>query len=214
MKEDQEISNLLNKDGSGTAIFYKLQSITKQQIDELDYQQQIERWNGYQDLLDKIEKKCSRDSGVRLARNVKHNFRHFTDASSVAIGIVFVIGSLLLLAASLFDAIYLIGSFATMGLVAWQIFIRVYHPSTIQLKCLPVLHIDEFAYMRQAIKGIPPIVNDPVVRLPALEMSIPRAWLSQQGMLNFMRRLDDIEPDVIVKRDVQYERLNNVDTSS
>jgi hypothetical protein len=55
------------------------------------------------------------------------------------------------------------------------------------------LHIDEFAYMRQAIKGIPPVEHDPIVRLPVLEMDIPRAWLGQQGMLKFMESLNDLK---------------------
>ena len=48
--------------------------------------------------------------------------------------------------------------------------------------------------MRQAINGIPPPVeHDPIVRLPALEMDIPRAWLGQQGMLKFMESLSDLK---------------------
>ena len=70
--------------------------------------------------------------------------------------------------------------------------IRLHHPSTIHFKCTPVLHINEFDYMRQAIKAIPPADNDPVVRLPAMEMSISRAWLAQRGMLKFMESLSDI----------------------
>jgi hypothetical protein len=57
------------------------------------------------------------------------------------------------------------------------------------------LHIDEFAYMRQAIKGIPAVEHDPIVRLPVIEMDIPRAWLGQQGMLKFMESLNDIKLD-------------------
>jgi hypothetical protein len=49
--------------------------------------------------------------------------------------------------------------------------------------------------MRQAINGIPPAEHDPIVRLPVLEMSIPRAWIAQQGMLKFMESLADIELD-------------------
>ena len=48
--------------------------------------------------------------------------------------------------------------------------------------------------MRQAIKGIPPLVeHDPIVRLSALEMDIPRAWLGRQGMLKFMDSLSDLK---------------------
>jgi hypothetical protein len=88
----------------------------------------------------------------------------------------------------------IIGSAIALGFVGWQSFIRLHHPSIINFSCSPVLHIDEFAYMRQAIKGIPPLVeHDPIVRLPALEMDIPRAWLGQQGMLKFMESLSDLK---------------------
>jgi hypothetical protein len=47
--------------------------------------------------------------------------------------------------------------------------------------------------MRQAIKGIPPVEHDPIVRLPVLEMAISRTWLGQQGMLKFMESLSDLK---------------------
>jgi hypothetical protein len=49
--------------------------------------------------------------------------------------------------------------------------------------------------MNKAIKGIRKVRRDPVVKLPPLEMSIPRAWLAQQGMLDFMESLADIKSD-------------------
>ncbi|HEX2615164.1 MAG TPA: hypothetical protein VHL10_06705, partial [Nitrososphaera sp.] len=61
--------------------------------------------------------------------------------------------------------------------------------------CRPALHVDEYAYMNKAIKGIRKVRRDPVVKLPPLEMSIPRAWLAQQGMLDFMESLADIKSD-------------------
>ncbi len=33
----------------------------------------------------------------------------------------------------------------------------------------------------KAIKGIPAVEHDPIVRLPVLEMDIPRVWLGQTG---------------------------------
>jgi hypothetical protein len=36
----------------------------------MDHQQQIERWNKYQEILDEIGKKCNRRVDVRLARSV------------------------------------------------------------------------------------------------------------------------------------------------
>jgi hypothetical protein len=47
--------------------------------------------------------------------------------------------------------------------------------------------------MRQTIKGIPAVEHDPIVRLPLLEMDIPRPWLGQQNMLKFMETLDELK---------------------
>src|SRR5918997_113099 len=152
-------------------IFRQLKTVASQRVADIDYEQQIARWNEYQELLDKIDKKCSRHVGVRLSRNVKHNVKTFTDATTAALGIIAL----------------------TALMSMWGSFTRLYHPSIINFRCSPVLHIDEFAYMRQAIKGIPAVEHDPIVRLPVLEMGIPRAWLGQQGMLKFMESLNDLK---------------------
>jgi hypothetical protein len=144
--------------------------------------------------LDKIDKKCSREAGVRLSRNVKHNVKTFTETTIAAL-VFFAMVALMSLAGSyMMNSIYgIFGSAIALGFIGWQSFIRLYHPSIINFRCSPVLHIDEFAYMRQAIKGIPAVEHDPIVRLPVLEMDIPRAWLGQQGMLKFMESLSDLK---------------------
>ncbi|MGH9989425.1 MAG: hypothetical protein ACREAS_03220, partial [Nitrososphaera sp.] len=92
------------------------------------------------------------------------------------------------------NSIYgIFGSAIALGFIGWQSFIRVHHPSIINFRCSPVLHIDEFGYMRQAIKGIPLVEHDPIVRLPILEMDIPRTWLGRQGMLKFMESLSELK---------------------
>ncbi|MEM3095126.1 MAG: hypothetical protein QXX64_05755 [Nitrososphaera sp.] len=194
--KQNNLNHILNicQDGSSTNVLQQLQSVTEQKVDKVDYQQQIERWNKYQELLDEIGKKCGRDVGVRLARNVKHNFNVFTDTSSAGLAVVGAAALLTLWGAfSIYSIYYLVGSIAALSFVGWQAFIRLHHPSVIHFKCSPALHIDEFAYMRQTIRGIPPAEHDPIVRLPVLEMSISRAWLAQQGMLKFMESLRDIK---------------------
>lgn len=207
MQEEQNdnLDHLLNLGKHDSVnILHQLQSVTKQRIDQIDYQQQIERWNRYQELLDEIDKRCGRDAGVRLSRNVKHNFKVFTDASSAALAIIGVTGLMAMLGAFSNDSLYyVVGSLVALGFVGWQALIRLHHPSMIHFKCSPVLHIDEFAYMRQAIKAIPPAQHDPKVRLSVLEMSIPRAWLAQQGMLKFMETLSDIKLDNTDKKNRQ-----------
>ena len=78
-----------SNEGSATAsILQQLQKVIEQGVDEIDYQRQIDRWNRDQELLDKIDKKCNRRVGVRLARNVKHNFKTFTDTSLSGLAVI------------------------------------------------------------------------------------------------------------------------------
>jgi len=199
MREEQKILNHfidVEDENGHTNILHQLQTTTEQKVEEIDYQQQIDRWNRYQEILDKIEERCGANTGVRLDRNVRHNFYLFTATSYAALSVVGITGLMALLGAYSLDNVYYAGGgLAVLGVVAWQAFIRVHHPSIIHFKCSPVLHIDEFAYIRQAIKAVPPVENDPVVRLPLLEMSVSRKWLSQNGMLKFMQSLADIRLD-------------------
>jgi len=179
---------------SGGNIFRQLKAVASQKVAHIDYEQQIDRWNKYQELLDKVDKKCSRRAGVRLSRNVKHNVKTFGETTLAALGIIALIALMSIWGSFTINSIYgIIGSAIALGFVGWQSFIRLHHPSVINFRCSPVLHIDEFAYMRQAIKGIPAVEHDPIVRLPVIEMDIPRAWLGQQGMLKFMESLSDIK---------------------
>jgi hypothetical protein len=178
----------------GGNIFRQLKAVANQRVDDIDYEQQIERWNQYQELLDKIDKKCGRQAGVRLSRNVKHNVKTFTEMAVAALGFLAMISLMSLAGSYTMNSVYgIIGSAIALGFIGWQSFIRVHHPSIINFRCSPILHIDEFAYMRQAIKGIPPVEHDPIVRLPAVQMAIPRRWLGQQGMLKFMESLSDLK---------------------
>jgi hypothetical protein len=178
----------------GGNIFRQLKAVASQRIADIDYEQQIARWNQYQELLEKIDKKCSRQAGVSLSRNVKHNVKTFTDATTATLGIIALTALMSMWGSFTINSVYgIIGSSIALGFIGWQSFIRLHHPSIINFSCSPVLHIDEFAYMRQAIKGIPAVEHDPIVRLPVLEMDIPRAWLGQQGILKFMESLIDLK---------------------
>jgi hypothetical protein len=183
-----------NSSGSGENVFRQLKSVASQKVADIDYEQLIDRWNKYQEILDKVDKKCNRRAGVRLSRNVKHNVKTFTDTATAALGIIALTGLISMSGSFAINSVYgIIGSAIALGFVGWQCFIRLHHPSIINFRCSPVLHIDEFAYMRQAIKGIPPVEHDPIVRLPVLQMDILRAWLGQQGMLKFMESLNDVK---------------------
>jgi hypothetical protein len=189
------LEDVINGDDSSSSnsiggnIFRQLRALASQRVADIDYEQQIARWNQYQELLDKIDKKCSRQAGVRLSRNVKHNVKTFTETAVAALGFIALTALMSMWGSYTMNNIYgIFGSAIALGFIGWQSFIRLYHPSIINFRCSPVLHIDEFAYMRQAIKGIPPVEHDPIVRLPMLNMTIPRAWLGQQGMLRDKQR--------------------------
>src|SRR5215207_671570 len=77
-----------NSSSIGGNIFRQLKGVASQRVADIGYEQQIARWNEYQELLDKIDKKCSRQAGVRLSRNVKHNVKTFTDATTAALGTI------------------------------------------------------------------------------------------------------------------------------
>jgi len=192
---DNAVNDNSSNSSSGGNILGQLKAVTSQRVAaDIDYEQQIDRWNQYQELLDKVDKKCSRRSGVRLSRNVKHNVKTFTDATSAALGTIALTALMSMVGSFTMNNIYgIIGSAIALGFVGWQSFIRRHHPSIINFRCSPVLHIDEFAYMRQAIKGIPAVEHDPIVRLPVIKMDIPRAWLGQQGMLKFLESLGELK---------------------
>jgi hypothetical protein len=183
-----------NSSSCGENIFRQLKYVASEKVADIDYEQQIDRWNKYQEILDKVDKKCNRRAGIRLSRNVKHNVKTFTDTSTAALGIIALTALISMSGSFTINSVYgIIGSAIALGFIGWQCFIRLRHPSIVNFSCSPVLHIDEFAYMRQAIKGIPPVEHDPIVRLPVLQMDIPRAWLGQQGMLKFMESLNDVK---------------------
>jgi hypothetical protein len=192
----------------GEKIFRQLEAVASQRVADIDYEQQIARWNEYQELLDKIDKKCSRQAGVRLSRNVKHNLKTFTEVSIAGLGFIALTALTSMVGSFTMNNIYgIIGSAIALGFIGWQSFIRLHHPSIINFKCSPVLHIDEFAYMRQAIKGIPAVEHDPIVRLPILEMDIPRVWLRQRGMLKFMDSLSDLKLEEDEEKSGNTERI-------
>jgi hypothetical protein len=169
----------------------------RKDIHPVDYNQQIERWNSYQHMLDEIGGKCEKTKGdVQLRRNVRHNVKVLDDA---AVAFLSVIGLFALIIGDVGIAnnnIYVVlGAAVALALVGWQAFIRLHPPSLVHFTCKPALHIDEYAYMNKAIKGIRKVQRDPVVNLPPLEMSIPRTWFAQQGMLDFMQTLADIKSE-------------------
>ena len=164
---------------------------------EVDHEIQIERWNAYQDLLDKIEKKCLETNGdVILRRNIKHNVKILGDTEVAILSIIGLVAGVILFAGYFTHDMYrTIGAGIALAFVGWQVLVRIRPPALIHFSCAPALHFEEYAYMNRAIKAIPVVHRDPVVHLARTEMSIPRSWLAQQAMLGFMASLNDVKPD-------------------
>lgn len=171
-------------------------------VDNLDYPGQIERWNKYQSMLDKIEDKCKQTNGdIILRRNVKHNVKILDDVSIAFLSVIgltalmVVIGGLMGSSGNSSNYYLIIGGALSLAFVGWQIILRLFPPSIVQFSCKPALHTEEYAYMNKHIQGIPKVARDPVVKLPTMEMQIPRSWLAQQGMLEFLESLKDVKLD-------------------
>ena len=167
--------------------------------DKLDYTRQIEMWNKYQNILDKVEEKCKETNGdVILRRNIKHNVKILDDVSIAFLSVIgltalmVIIGGLMGSNSGGSNYYLVIGGALSLAFVGWQIVLRLFPPSLVRFSCRPALHMEEYAYMNKHIQGIPKVARDPIVKLPSIEMQIPRSWLAQQGMLEFMESLEDI----------------------
>ena len=188
----------LTENLSEQGVLADLVSIARQkEIPVVDYTQQIIRWNSYQQVLDDIDKKCIKTNGdVWLKRNIRHNAKFLDETAAgflIAAGLFALIMVGVATASNNFYGV--VGAAIAITIVGWQAFIRLHPPSLIHFVCKPALHIDEFAYMNKAIKGIRKVQRDPVVNLPPIEMSIPRRWLVQQGLLDFMTSLEEISAE-------------------
>ena len=182
----------------GKGILAELVCIARQNdTPEIDYDRKIERWNSYQHVLDEIDKKCAKTNGdIQLRRNIRHNAKILDETAVAFLSIIGLTALVICVGGIATSNIYAIfGSSIALAFVGWQALIRVHQPSSIHFTCKPALHINEYAYMNKAINGIRKVQRDPVVKLSSLEMSIPSAWLAQQGMLDFMESLADIKSD-------------------
>jgi hypothetical protein len=115
--------NAINSNNSSTIggnILRQLKVVASQRVADIGYEQQIERWNQYQELLDKIDKKCSRQAGIRLSRNVKHNVKTFTDATTAALGTIALTALMSMWGSYTTNSLYgIFGSAIALGFIGW-----------------------------------------------------------------------------------------------
>lgn len=170
------------------------------QIPKEDYIQQIDRWNEYQKLLDKLQTKTRYNPEVTLKTNVKTNMKTWSERSLVFVCccMIMALSTLVVGLMSRNFVVLGIGAAATIW-VSREVYDRLLPPQNITFRTSPKLHFDELQTARRMVRGIPSMHKDPVVRLPALYMSIPRRWFGQQGIIEFMKGLDDLDWEITDK---------------
>lgn len=188
----------------------KLKEIAGQQIPEQDYQQQIDRWNEYQTILDEIENmikdKKLDAAGVQLRKNIDTSLRREEmEREAARFRALFTIPVPTYFQARAEARRGLFGkksrSVVTENAVqnAVQKQEEPKESADITFTCKPAIHIDEFQYMNRYIKNIPQINKDPIINLPHIEMTIPKAWIAQNSLLDVMNELNNpnISQDLI-----------------
>lgn len=175
-------------------MFESLRKVAAERVAKEDYNYQIDRWNQYQELLDKVDRKTGGSAGVELRRNVKTNWKTWTAPGAAFFGTaMFIAVTVLMIGIVTRNIFCIVGGAGAAIYFGREIFDRFLPSETITFQTSPKLHFDELAKARSMIKRIPEVKRDPVIALPTLYMRIPRRWFGQQGMLDFMKGLDDID---------------------
>jgi hypothetical protein len=185
-------------------IIQTLEKTAASAVPESDYQQQIDRWNRYQAILDQVQKILETVPYANLRRNIRtsvRNYEFYALPLNFGLGLTailaFMLGMVALnrgyIDASTTDTLFAVSG----GILAYLTYynlsrLGVIKPKMISLSCKPEISIDEMRYAREIIKEIPERKIDPLVRLPALEMEIPRSWISQQAMLDVMEKVSRV----------------------
>ncbi len=186
-------------------IIQTLERTASSPVPQTDYQQQIDRWNRYQEILDQVQKVLEQVPYANLRRNVRSsvkNYEFYALPLNFGLGLTAVLAFMLgmvALSRGYIDAPTTDTLFAVSGgILVYLIYynlsrLGVIKPKMISLSCKPEISIDEMRYAREIIKEIPERKIDPLVRLPALEMKIPRSWISQQAMLDVMDKVGTVD---------------------
>lgn len=193
-----------------TGMFEALRKTANEQIAREDYMQQIDRWNDYQKLLDKVNEKTRIHSDVELRRNIKTNIKIWNERSLVLIccGMTMALSALVVGLMTQNFVVLAAGAAATIYF-AREVYNRVLPPQYLTFKTSPKLHFDELATARNIVRGAPSAHKDPVVQLPVLYMKIPRRWFGQHGVIEFMNGLSNIDWDIRENMDREHRKYRN-----
>lgn len=201
-------------------LIQEVQKIASERVAIEDYQQQVDRWNRYQDALDKVRHQCEIE-GVRFRRRMKTSYSERRERNIKQLIAICLLTSAIYISVAGYGAwqesqkpvnIYTIlqerpdvweraseivtGGF-TMGIgmsaVAFQyLWNRGKLPEKIKFQCKPIINIDDLYYLQKFVKGMAKEKHDPKVVLPELTMELPQSWIKQQSLLSVMSNMKDI----------------------
>lgn len=190
--------------GQEPALIEELQKVAAENVPKEDYQQQVDRWNRYQTLLGKVEQQCQLQN-FRFSRNINSSYRErriLNVKRGAAIGFIamaamFIYSGLTMSAVdvSIETVKGIIGQGGIVGLGAAVILLISEVgklPETIKFECKPKMFIDDLYYIQRFVHGFAREQHDPEVKLPALTMELPQAWIKQQSLLTAMDSMKGI----------------------
>lgn len=184
-------------------LIQELNKVAQEKVPEQDFQQQVDRWNRYQELLDKVERQCQ-IQGFQFTKNLRSSYRDQRKRmlmASLAIGMLFSAAfsfneyftateSTISLGNILDNLLLLAGTLAVAPMVQMFNFAKL--PETIKFSCTPMMFIDDAFYVQRFIRGFARERNDPEVKLPALSMELPHSWIKQQSLIKAMDTMKDL----------------------
>lgn len=202
---DATAANKIKLSGQEALVIQDARSIATENVAKEDYQQQVDRWNRYQEQLDKIQHRCEIENFPferRLTTSYSER-RMKAVVQGIGIGLLFATGYCLWLVS---DAIingavigngdFMTGAVLSMGTAAVAAALLTTTrklPETIKFACKPVLFIDDRYYLQKFVRGLARERNDPEVVLPALTMELPHSWIKQQSLLKGMETMSDAQ---------------------
>lgn len=199
-------------DANQVPLIKQVALVAAEKVPEQDFQQQVDRWNRYQEGLDRIERQC-RIENVRFRRRLTTSYseRRIRNITRLA-GLMFLIASTYTLGFGISIAhsfevngyAYIFATpteIASMGLlmgflVTLGLGMHVINsgklPEKIRFHCAPVINIDDLYYLQRFVIGMQRERHDPKVVLPELTMELPQSWIQQQSLLKVMETMKDI----------------------
>lgn len=187
-------------DSEQLPLLQELHGIVQEKVPDEDYQQQVDRWNRYQEALFKVQSQCEA-LNLRFRRRINSSYRQrrltnikygmavgLFAASLVALVSILTVGPSWFTIASA-GLIFTYITIASSGIMvnAGKL------PEKIKFSVKASIRYDEQFYVQRFIRGMNRERRDPVIELPELTMEIPYTWLKQQALLKIMGAMKEVK---------------------